>query len=45
MRLFHHLHYGLSAILVFVGAKALLADYYNMLVGVATAAATRRRLR
>jgi len=34
MRLFHHLHYGLSAILVFVGAKALLADYYNMPVSI-----------
>lgn len=26
MRLFHFLHYGLSAVLVFVGAKMLLAD-------------------
>jgi tellurite resistance protein TerC len=26
MRLFHHLHYGLSAILVLVGVKMLLAD-------------------
>jgi tellurite resistance protein TerC len=26
MKLFHHLHFGLSAILVFVGAKMLLAD-------------------
>jgi len=30
MRLFHHLHYGLSAILVFVGAKMLLADIYKL---------------
>jgi tellurite resistance protein TerC len=35
MRLFHHLHYGLSAILVFVGAKMLLADFYKIPVGVA----------
>ena len=35
MRLFHHLHYGLSAILVFVGAKMLLADVYKLPVGVA----------
>jgi len=34
MRLFHHLHYGLSAILVFVGAKMLLADVYKLPVGV-----------
>ena len=35
MRLFHHLHYGLSTILVFVGAKMLLADFYKVPVGVA----------
>src|SRR5215470_7332486 len=35
MRLFHYLHYGLSAILVFVGAKMLLADIYKLSVGVA----------
>ena len=35
MRLFHYLHYGLSAILVFVGAKMLLADVYELPVGVA----------
>jgi len=35
MRLFHYLHYGLSAILVFVGAKMLLADVYKLPVGVA----------
>src|ERR671925_2361402 len=33
MRLFHYLHYGLSAILVFVGVKMLLADFYNIPVG------------
>jgi tellurite resistance protein TerC len=30
MRLFHHLHYGLSAILVLVGVKMLLADIYKI---------------
>jgi tellurite resistance protein TerC len=30
MRLFHYLHYGLSAILVFVGAKMLLSDVYKL---------------
>jgi len=35
VRLFHYLHYGLSAILVFVGAKMLLADVYKLPVGVA----------
>lgn len=34
MQLFHHLHYGLSAILVFVGAKMLLTDVYNIPIGV-----------
>src|SRR3989441_482821 len=33
--LFHFLHYGLSAILIFVGAKMLLADIYKLPVGVA----------
>jgi len=35
MQLFHYLHYGLSAILVFVGAKMLLADVYKLPIGVA----------
>ena len=35
MKLFHHLRYGLSAILVFVGAKMLLADFYKIPVGIA----------
>ena len=35
MLLFHYLHYGLSAILVFVGVKMLLADVYKLPVGVA----------
>ncbi len=35
MQLFHHLHYGLSAILVFVGSKMLLSDIYKIPIGVA----------
>jgi tellurite resistance protein TerC len=35
MKSFHYLHYGLSAILVFVGAKMLLADFYKIPIGVA----------
>lgn len=30
MKLFHYLHYGLALILVFVGIKMLLADFYHM---------------
>jgi tellurite resistance protein TerC len=30
MGLFHHLHYGLSAILVFVGIKMCVVDYYKV---------------
>ena len=30
MRLFHYLHYGLSAILVFVGVKMLIVDLYHI---------------
>lgn len=30
MELFHYIHYGLSAILVFVGMKMLLADLYQI---------------
>lgn len=30
MQKFHYLHYGLSAILVFVGTKMLIADIYKM---------------
>ena len=32
MRLFHHLHYGLSAILIFVGAKMLVAEAFHFKV-------------
>lgn len=30
MRLFHYLHYGLSLVLVFVGIKMLMADFYHI---------------
>ena len=30
MRLFHYLHYGLVVVLIFVGAKMLIADFYKM---------------
>jgi tellurite resistance protein TerC len=30
MQLFHYLHYGLSLILVFIGAKLLLSDIYEL---------------
>jgi tellurite resistance protein TerC len=30
MRLFHFLHYGLAAVLVFVGTKMLISDVYKM---------------
>jgi tellurite resistance protein TerC len=35
MELFHHLHYGLSAVLVFVGIKMLLTDLYKIPVSIA----------
>ncbi|MDI6784286.1 MAG: TerC/Alx family metal homeostasis membrane protein, partial [bacterium] len=35
MRLFHHLHYGLSIILVFVGIKMLIADFCKIHIGIA----------
>lgn len=34
MRLFHHLHYGLSIILVFVGIKMVLSDLYKIPIGI-----------
>ncbi|MBI5572254.1 MAG: TerC family protein [Desulfomonile tiedjei] len=37
IRLFHHLHYGLAAILVFVGIKMVLAEYYHVPIGIALA--------
>jgi tellurite resistance protein TerC len=30
MQLFHYLHYGLSLILVFIGAKLLVSDFFEM---------------
>jgi tellurite resistance protein TerC len=35
MRLFHYLHYGLAAILVFVGTKMLIAEIYKIPSGIA----------
>jgi tellurite resistance protein TerC len=35
MRLFHYLPYGLSAVLVFVGVKMLIADFYKISIGIA----------
>jgi len=35
MRLFHYLPYGLSAVLVFVGVKMLLVDFYKIPIGMA----------
>jgi tellurite resistance protein TerC len=37
MGFFHYLHYGLAAILVFVGAKMMLADVFKMPIAVALA--------
>ena len=37
MGLFHYLHFGLSAVLVFVGAKMMLADVYKIPIGVSLA--------
>ncbi|MGH9668993.1 MAG: TerC family protein [Terriglobales bacterium] len=37
MEAFHYLHYGLAAILIFVGAKMLVAHYYPIPVGAALA--------
>jgi tellurite resistance protein TerC len=34
MELFHHLHYGLSLILVFIGVKMLIVDFYHIPTGV-----------
>jgi tellurite resistance protein TerC len=35
MELFHYLDYGLAAVLMFIGAKMLLARYYTIPTGVA----------
>jgi tellurite resistance protein TerC len=34
MKLFHHLHYGLSVILIFVGVKMVLSDIYKIPIGI-----------
>ncbi len=34
MQLFHHLHYGLSLVLVFIGVKMLIKDFYHIPTGV-----------
>ena len=34
MRLFHHLHYGLSTILIFVGIKMVISDWYKIPIAV-----------
>lgn len=38
MRLFHHLHYGLSIILVFVGVKMVISDFYKIPIGISLGA-------
>ncbi len=35
MALFHYLHYGLSVVLIFIGAKMLISHYYQIPTGVA----------
>ena len=35
MQLFHYLHYGLAAILVFVGGKMLVSGVYKVPIGTA----------
>jgi tellurite resistance protein TerC len=35
MELFRYLHYGLAVILLFIGAKMLASDYYQIPNGVA----------
>lgn len=35
MRLFHHLHYGLASILVFVGIKMIISEFYKIPIVVA----------
>jgi len=37
MKLFHHLHYGLSIILIFVGVKMLAAEVYDIPTGISLA--------
>jgi len=35
MQLFEHLHYGLSAILIFIGVKMVISDFYKIPTGIA----------
>jgi tellurite resistance protein TerC len=35
MEIFHYLHYGLSLVLIFVGAKMLASHYFAIPTGVA----------
>ncbi|HXZ39698.1 MAG TPA: TerC family protein [Terriglobales bacterium] len=37
MEIFHYLHYGLSVVLIFIGAKMLVSDYYRISTGTALA--------
>lgn len=37
MELFHYLHYGLSIVLIFIGSKMLISDYYRIPTGWALA--------
>jgi tellurite resistance protein TerC len=37
MKAFHHLHYGLSAILIFVGLKMVVSEFYHIPVAAALA--------
>ncbi len=37
MEVFHYLHYGLSVVLMFIGAKMLVSDYYKIPTGTALA--------
>jgi tellurite resistance protein TerC len=38
MELFHYLHYGLAVVLLFIGAKMLTSDYYQIPTGMALGA-------
>jgi len=38
MEVFHYLHYGLSIVLIFIGSKMLISDYYRIPTGMALAA-------
>jgi tellurite resistance protein TerC len=35
MELFHYLHYGLAVVLIFIGAKMVASDYYQIPTGIA----------